>query len=352
MEMKAKSFLGLLLILALTLGLIPGMTMTAAADDYGLWVNGVQVTSANKDNVLQGDPVNQGKVSFVPGSSGDTNPYHKLTLKGVNLTSRNDSYPYAAIHYTGGRELRIILTPGTRNMIDVTRESDSVGIYSTNKLAIEGNGSGSLEIKASASGIRLTSTVFINGSSISVTAQNYGIEANSVAVTNGGRVDSSGNGNDGIGICVYGNNYITINNGTSVTAAGEGFALGRKNSTEAKAVKNEIPGIGWTDTAGKEGKADISVVSTSSEGQSLSQYKRVQFPPEPDPTPTAAPTAASTAAPTAAPTEAPTPATAAPTATPQPVPKTGDSANPVLWLSLMLLGLAGIGGLTASKIRK
>ncbi len=32
MEMKAKSFLGLLLILALALGLIPGMTMTAAAE--------------------------------------------------------------------------------------------------------------------------------------------------------------------------------------------------------------------------------------------------------------------------------------------------------------------------------
>ena len=56
---------------------------------------------------------------------------------------------------------------------------------------------------------------------------------------------------------------------------------------------------------------------------------------------------AAPANPTAAPTS-----TAAPTATPQPVPKTGDSANPVLWLSLMLLGLTGIGGLTASKIRK
>lgn len=60
--------------------------------------------------------------------------------------------------------------------------------------------------------------------------------------------------------------------------------------------------------------------------------KRVQFL-EPDPTPTPAPTAA-------------------PTATPNPVPKTGDSANPILWLSLILLGLAGIGGLAARKVRK
>ena len=35
-----------------------------------------------------------------------------------------------------------------------------------------------------------------------------------------------------------------------------------------------------------------------------------------------------------------------------PVPKTGDSANPVLWLGLILLGLAGISGLAVSKVRK
>ena len=112
MEMKAKRIPGLLLILALALGLIPGMTMTAAATDYDLWVNGVRVTSENKNNVLQGDSVNDGKVSFVPGSSGDTNPYHKLTLKGVNLTSGynppSTSQTYA-IYYTGQRRLRIIL---------------------------------------------------------------------------------------------------------------------------------------------------------------------------------------------------------------------------------------------------
>ena len=42
--------------------------------------------------------------------------------------------------------------------------------------------------------------------------------------------------------------------------------------------------------------------------------------------------------------------TAAPTATPRPVPKTGDTANPALWLALILLGLLGIGGLTVSRI--
>lgn len=84
MEMKAKSFLGLLLILALALGLIPGMTMTAAAADYDLWVKGVQVTSANMADVLKDDPDNKGKVSYTP-ADGDTSPA-TLTLKGVKIT--------------------------------------------------------------------------------------------------------------------------------------------------------------------------------------------------------------------------------------------------------------------------
>ena len=53
--------------------------------------------------------------------------------------------------------------------------------------------------------------------------------------------------------------------------------------------------------------------------------------------------------PTPAPTEAPTPD---PTATPKPVPKTGDSANPALWLGLIFLGLIGAAGTMFLKARK
>lgn len=123
-------------------------------------------------------------------------------------------------------------------------------------------------------------------------------------------------------------------------------AVGSKGATgDVTSVKNAIPGTGWLDKGGTGSGTPIDI---SFEGRSLDGFKRVQFL-EPDPTPIPAPTAAPTAAPTTAPTEAPT---AAPTATPNPVLKTGDSANPVLWLSLILLGLAGIGGLAASKVRK
>ena len=54
-----------------------------------------------------------------------------------------------------------------------------------------------------------------------------------------------------------------------------------------------------------------------------------------DSTPTPTPT------PTPAPTPTPTP-TPAPTPTQKPVPKTGDSADFLLWLGMILLGLAGM----------
>ena len=149
------------------------------------------------------------------------------------------------------------------------------------------------------------------------------------------------------------NGKIVINGG-SVTASGGNKAITTKEeeasagNNDITTVKNAIPGTGWTVVEGTVGETAIPV---NTEGQSVKAYKKVQFlqPPDPDPAPTPVSTTALTAVPTAAPTSAPT---AAPTATPNPVPKTGDSANPVLWLGLILLGLAGISGLAVSKVRK
>ena len=140
------------------------------------------------------------------------------------------------------------------------------------------------------------------------------------------------------------NGKIVINGG-SVTASGGNKAITTKEEASAgnndiTTVKNAIPGTGWTDVEGTVGETAIPV---NTEGQSVKAYKKVQFlqPPDPDPAPTPVSTTALTAAPTAV-----------PTAAPKPVPKTGDSANPVLWLGLILLGLAGISGLAVSKVRK
>ena len=46
------------------------------------------------------------------------------------------------------------------------------------------------------------------------------------------------------------------------------------------------------------------------------------------------------------------PAASVPTPTPKPVPKTGDSANPALWLGVIFLGLLGAAGTILVKARK
>ncbi len=76
--MKKKRLLGILLSITLILGLTPGVCMTVRADnEYAIWVKGIQVTDANKGDVL-GD----GTVSFTP-AVGETPA--TLTLNGANL---------------------------------------------------------------------------------------------------------------------------------------------------------------------------------------------------------------------------------------------------------------------------
>ena len=49
MKSKTARIVGILLSLALMLGMMGALSATAYADDYDLWIGGVQVTSANAD---------------------------------------------------------------------------------------------------------------------------------------------------------------------------------------------------------------------------------------------------------------------------------------------------------------
>ena len=51
MKSKTARIVGILLSLALMLGMMGALSATAYADDYDLWIGGVQVTSANADDV-------------------------------------------------------------------------------------------------------------------------------------------------------------------------------------------------------------------------------------------------------------------------------------------------------------
>ncbi len=74
-------------------------------------------------------------------------------------------------------------------------------------------------------------------------------------------------GDDGSGI---------VGSGAGVSiSGGEVTAIG-PNCGISGTVKNAIPGTGWTDVDGTQGKASIAV--NTDPGQQLNSYKRVRFP--------------------------------------------------------------------------
>lgn len=77
------------LTLLLSLLLVPQL---AGAADYNLWIGGVRVTDANKDNILAGDATNDGKLIFTPAT--DTNPTNTLTLRGAEIGSTTTSFEH------------------------------------------------------------------------------------------------------------------------------------------------------------------------------------------------------------------------------------------------------------------
>ena len=149
---------------------------------YDVWVGGVQVTSANKDNIV------------VPGATGlaTYNPEtNTLTLNNFSYTGEGYEYDSnsacAAIYFNPAdenAELTIELV-GTNTVIIDNSECTSDAIYIANgNLIIKGNGS----LTATGhTGIYAWGNISISGENTSVIATgNYGIQ------TNGGDIDIDG----------------------------------------------------------------------------------------------------------------------------------------------------------------
>ena len=246
-----------------------------------LWVGGVQVTSANKDDVL-GDTDEGATVVFTPAvddnaATTDVNESSPatLTLNGADISGGNNDSKYAAI-YADGFDLTINVTENSTVTGPETNDYDnSTGIkIHEGCLTITGSG-------------RLTTT-----GGESANGASYGIDVDS-AVTINGPLNASGGETQGAESCgIYARNGITVSSsgtlaasgGTgeagsygiwaSVTVDGSLSAIGNSQAIYGT-VKNSVAGTGWTDTEGTTGKASIAV---SEAGRELNSYKKVQFP--------------------------------------------------------------------------
>lgn len=123
--MKKKLF-AILLGIVMVIGLLP---VTALAADYDIWVDGVQVTSENKDNLFSGT------VSYDPTT-------HTLSLN--NATLDNDTMSDYGIKTIIPSTLKIRLT-GT-NSITRTDPYGGVGISPNDGNSVEITGDGKLVI--------------------------------------------------------------------------------------------------------------------------------------------------------------------------------------------------------------
>ena len=126
--MKKKLF-AILLSIVMVVGLLPATVLAAEPTVYDIWVDGVQVSSENKDNLCSGT------VSYDPTT-------HTLSLNNATLDS--DTMSDYGIKTTIPSTLKIRLT-GT-NSITRTDPGGGVGIYLNYSNSVEITGDGTLAI--------------------------------------------------------------------------------------------------------------------------------------------------------------------------------------------------------------
>ena len=297
-----------LLGFALALALALGLSATAAAEEYNVWVGGVQVTSEK----LSGPGW-----SYTPAA--DTTPA-TLTLNGATITGGytiNDTSSggpgvplwFAAIYAEG--DLTIDVTADstvTAPDNGIVFPLNSAGIYTTGSLTVTGayklTATGGVApgttcgVYAEAGNVTVEegSTLTATGNT-ATNGSSYGVYANGNVTVNGTLTATGGTATNDSSYGVFAGGAVTVNGNGTLTATGgtanssygvwapSGAVTVNANSrltatgnTQAVYgnVKNSITGTGWTNTVGTKGQANIDV--STDQGQSLTNYKKVQFP--------------------------------------------------------------------------
>ena len=248
---------------------------------YPLWVGGVQVTRANKDDVL-GNTDEGATVSY----DVDTNT---LTLNGADIAAGYTDPTYndtSGIYYSGNDSLSIVLSTGTDNKVGVNgnvqigiKSSNNIRISGAGKLTVKGSGNYSVGIEAYALTIK-DAEINVEGALNGIQTQKYGYGVNIIS----GKVNAIGQTGTGIhsGLRDVNDqtNAVTIGENATVVAIGGNKAINY--------LKNAIAGTGWTDPEDNTSKTTISI---SSEGQSIDTLKKMAFPKLPASTVTTPPEA-------------------------------------------------------------
>ena len=223
-----KKLLAILLSMVMLVGLMPFTALAADPTAYDIWVDGVQVTSENKDNLCGGT------VSYDPTT-------HTLSLN--NATLDNDTLSDYGIKTIIPSTLKIRLT-GTNSMIR-TCPGGGMGIAPNSANSVEITGDGTLVIN-------------VNG-------ENYdGISAGAdVKISDKAKVTINAEGGLGIVGRMVEIDGATVNS-TGLYAGIDAHSLKIVNGADVtlKATQNERNGAFiWKDQEGNGG--DIEIVQST-----------------------------------------------------------------------------------------
>lgn len=249
-----RKLLSFLLTLALVLGLVPGMGMTAKAESAPVTYLDA---SGNSQTCATYTVVTDNTTSWSAG--------WYVVNSNVTINSTARFFGDVNIILCDNAKLTFAPADGSAFFTDV----GSLTIYAQST----GNNMG--ELVASSNGNYTIKTLYgnitINGGKVTATA--YGSNDTCMAVAaysgnviiNGGIISATGYKN---GICA-GNfgDYVEINGGTVTALATQSSAIGGK-------VKNKNAGFGWADASDN---GDGTTIAVSETGQTLSNYKKVQF---------------------------------------------------------------------------
>ena len=210
-----KKLLAILLSVVMLVGLLPFTALAADPTTYDIWVDGVQVTSENKDNLCSGtvsyDPTTHTLSLNNATLDNDTMSDYgiktiipstlKIRLTGTNSITR--TYPYGGMGIAPNSNNSVEITGDGTLMINVNGEnydgiSAGADVKISNKAKVIINAEGGLGIAGR--------TVEIDGATVNSTGLYAGIDAHSLKIVNGADVTLKATQNERNGAFIWKDN--------------------------------------------------------------------------------------------------------------------------------------------------
>ena len=274
-----KRLLSILIAIALMLSL----SVTAFAEEtYELWVGGVQVTDANKGDLVTA--INQAANATVATGSANFDPVtNTLTLNNFSYTGEGYAIPdteSGAIIYSNGN-LNLKLTGASSITYDNSAETvvSTAGLFVEGDLTVTDDSNGSLTATAGYLGIHSDGNLTIPGGNTSVKAigtdgDGIGIHSTGNLTINGGKVEAIGSD---CGIAAQ--DGLTLNGGIATVKGSEYGIISQYdiiiNSGTLEATASGEYGIGVVASAVTVNGGTVEVISTGENGYGITTYDGV-----------------------------------------------------------------------------